>query len=108
MQVLVHSDHNIQGAEGLSAQVTSVVGGALDRVAQRISRVDVHLNDGNSDKKGSADAMRCTMEARVDGYSALVVTHQHTTLNGAVDGAAGKLARLVSHTLERRHDGAAR
>jgi len=108
MQLLVHSDHNIQSAEGVSAQVTSFVGGALDGVAQRIARVDVHLNDGNSDKKGGTDAMRCTMEARVEGFSALVVTHQHATLKGAVDGAAGKLARLVSHTLQRRHDGAAR
>lgn len=101
MQVLVHSDHNIHGHEALSAHITTVVGSALVHNADRITRVEVHLRDENSDKKGGEDAMRCTMEARVEGHQPLVVTQQNTTLHGAVGGAAGKLARLVAHTLDR-------
>ncbi len=106
MQVLVHSDHNINGREALSAHITSVVDRALERNADRITRVEVHLRDENSDKKGGEDAMRCTMEARVEGHQSLVVTQLHPTLHGVVDAAADKLARLVTHTLDRLSAGA--
>jgi ribosome-associated translation inhibitor RaiA len=104
MQVQIHTDHNIEGHEALAAQVSSVVESALSRISDHITRVEVHLRDENSDKKGGNDDMRCMMEARLEGRQPTAVTHQAATLERAVDGAAEKLTRLIEHTLGRlRH-----
>src|SRR5688572_30701443 len=79
MQVLVNSDHHIVGTEELSAQVETVVRGALSHLQDRITRVEVHLNDENSHKLGENDK-RCMMEARVGGLKPIAVTAQAATL----------------------------
>ena len=104
MQIEIKTDRNIDGHEGLAAQVTGVVENALSRMSDHITRVEVHLSDENSDKKGGTDKMRCVMEARVEGRQPIAVTHQAATLDQAVDGDAGKLTRLIESTLGRLHD----
>jgi len=108
MQVLVNTDHNIQGHEALAAQVSEVVDNALNRVSDHITRVEVHLDDENGDKHGPNDK-RCVMEARLEGRQPIAVTHRAATLDQAVDGAADKLTRLIESTLgRRRHEEAHR
>ena len=104
MQIQIHTDHNIEGHEALIAQVTDVVESALSRLSEHITHVEVHLSDENSDKKGGHDAMRCLMEARLEGRHAIAVTHQSTSLDQAVEEAADKLANLIENSLERQHD----
>ena len=101
MQVHINTDHNIEGHEALAAQVSSVVESALSRSSDHITRVEVHLSDENSDKKGGNDDIRCMMEARLEGRQPIAVTHQAATMDQAVDGAADKLARLIESTLGR-------
>jgi ribosome-associated translation inhibitor RaiA len=104
MQIQINTDRNIEGHEMLAAQVTGVVESALSRISDRITRVEVHLSDENSDKKGGNDNMRCMMEARLEGRQPIAVTHQAATLDQAVDGAADKLTRLIESTLGRLRD----
>jgi ribosome-associated translation inhibitor RaiA len=101
MQVQVNTDHNIAGHEALAAQVSEIVESALSRVSDLITRVEVHLNDGNGHEHGQNDK-RCVMEARLEGRQPLAVTHQAATLQQAVEGAADKLTRLIESTLGRR------
>ena len=101
MQIEIHTDGNIEGHEALTAQVSGAVESALRRFGEHITRVDVHLSDENSDRKVGYNAMRCMMEARLQGRLPIVVTHQATTLDETVDGAADKLTRLIEHTLGR-------
>ena len=101
MQIQINTGHNIEGHEALAAQVRSVVESALSRVSDHITRVEVHLSDENSDKKGGNDDMRCMMEARLEARQPIAVTHQAATLNQAVHGAADKLIRLIESTLGR-------
>jgi ribosome-associated translation inhibitor RaiA len=107
MQIQINTDHNIEGHEALAAQVSSVVKNALSRISDRITRVEIHLSDENSDK-GGQNEKRCMMEARLEGRQPVAVTHQSETLDQAVDGAANKLARLIESTLGRLHDQANR
>jgi ribosome-associated translation inhibitor RaiA len=103
MQVQINTDHNIEGHEALAAQVSEVVESALSRVSDHITRVEVHVNDENSDKHGQSDK-RCMMEARLECRQPIAVTHQAATLDQALDGAADKLTRLIESTLgSRRH-----
>ena len=107
MQIQINTDHNIEGHEALAAQVSGVVENALSRIRDHITRVEVHLNDEDSDK-GGQNEKRCVMEARLEGRQPVAVTHQAETLNQAVDCAADKLARLIESTLGRLHDQASR
>ncbi len=103
MQIQVNTDHNIEGSEGLSDQVRSVVENALSRISDQITRVEVHLSDENRHKSGQNDKS-CMMEARLEGLRPVAVTHQADTLDQAVDGAADMLASLIESTLGRLHD----
>jgi ribosomal subunit interface protein len=103
MQVLVNSDHNIRGTEAVSERVESIVVDAVDRFADRITRVEVHLNDVNAGKHGDRDK-RCMLEARLGGLAPVVVHHQASTLREAIDGAADKLERALEHAISRRNE----
>jgi ribosomal subunit interface protein len=103
MQVLVNSDHSIRGTESLTERVESIVTDAVDRYADRITRVEVHLNDANGDKHGDRDK-RCTLEARVAGIAPVVVHHEASTVREAIDGAADKLERALEHAIERSNE----
>jgi len=101
MQVLVSTDRNIEGREALAARITKIVERALVRVKDRITRVDVHLSDENSDKKGGGLEMRCVIEARLEGRPPVAVTDHAATLDQAASGAADKLARSIDHLFGR-------
>ncbi len=104
MQIQMNTDGNIEGHEALATQVSGVVESALSRFSDDITRVEIHLNDENSEKKGGNADMRCVMEVRLEGRQPIAVTHQAATLDQAVDGAAGKLTRLIESTLGRLRD----
>lgn len=103
MQIRINTDHNIEGHEALAARISGVIENALSRFSDHIIRVEAHLSDENSDKKDGYDNMRCMIEARLEGIQPIAVTHQATTLDEAVDGAADKLTNLIETTLGRLH-----
>ena len=104
MQIQINTGHNIEVHEALAAEVSGIVESALSRFSDHITRVEVHLSDENSKKKVGHDAMRCMLEARLEGRQPIAVTHHATTLDKAVDGAADKLARLIEHTFGRQRE----
>lgn len=104
MQIQINTDHNIEGREALADQCRVVVESALSRFSDQITRVEVHVSDENSDKKGGHGEMRCMMEARIEGRQPIAVTHQAASLDQAVDGAADKLNRLIGSTIGRLRD----
>ena len=100
MQIQVNTDSHVLGSERLVAHARSVVDGALDRFRDRITRVDVHLSDENSEKSGPNDK-RCLMEARLEGRKATAASHEAATVEEALEGAAKRLAKVIEHTLGR-------
>lgn len=104
MQIQMNTDANIEGHEALATQISSVVESALNRFSDHITRVEVHLSDEDSGKKGGQDDMRCMLEARLEGRQPIAVTHQAATVDQAVDGAADKLTSLIESTLGRLRD----
>lgn len=101
MQIQINTDHNIEGNEALAARVSGVIENALGHFSDHITRVEVHLSDENSNKKDGYENMRCMIEVRLEGRQPIAVTHQSTTLDEAVDGAADKLSNLIETTLGR-------
>jgi ribosome-associated translation inhibitor RaiA len=100
MKIQFNTDHNIEGGEGLAAYVDGVVDKALSPASEHITRVEVHLTDESSNKTTPHDK-RCVMEARLEGHQPIVATHEASTLEAAVEGAADKLSRRVDHLLGR-------
>lgn len=98
MQIQINSDHRISPSPQLAARVQALVRDSLERYSDRITRVEVHLNDLNGEKAGSNDK-RCLMEARVGGAGPIAAHHEAENLNLAIDGAMEKLERAIEHKL---------
>jgi ribosome-associated translation inhibitor RaiA len=107
MQVLVNSDHHITGSESVTQRVEAILDAAIGHLAERITRVEVHLNDVNAGKHGDRDK-RCMMEARVGGLAPIVVTNEAPSVLEAIEGSATKLEHALRHALERMAEGRGR
>jgi ribosome-associated translation inhibitor RaiA len=102
MQIQVNTDRHIEGDEALRSRVSEVVARAADRFSERITRLEVHLADVNSGVRSGPDDMRCTMEARLAGKRPVSVTHNAATVDQAVAGAAAKLQKVLTRTVEQQ------
>lgn len=103
MQIQVNTDHHIQGGEDVTRRVQQMIEDSVDHLAARITRIEAHLSDENSDKHGPGDK-RCMLEARLAGLQPIAVTHQAESVQLAVDGAAEKLGKALEHKLGRLDD----
>ena len=103
MQINVNTDKTIDRTQGLDEHVQTVVGAAVQRFGEHITRVEVHLSDENSEKSADGGS-RCTLEARVTGYQPVAVSNHAATLHQAISGAADKLKRAIDSALGRLHD----
>jgi hypothetical protein len=101
MLIQVNTDHNITGEAALIAEVETAVEQTLGRFGDRITRVEVHLSDENSDKKSGAEDMRCLLEARLVGLQPISLSHRAATVMQAVEGAAEQMERSLDSTLGR-------
>ncbi|HEX7126911.1 MAG TPA: HPF/RaiA family ribosome-associated protein [Thermodesulfobacteriota bacterium] len=99
MHVQVNTDGKIQGGESLAREVEVMMREALDRFADRITRLEVHLSDVNSLKSG--EDKRCVLEARLAGLDPVAASDQAETMRQAIDGATRKLERALDSTLGR-------
>lgn len=104
MQVQINTGHNISGDEAAAALMRDSVQEALSRVRDAISRVEVHLSDQDGSARSSGEEVRCMIEARFEGREPVAVTYTAATPERAIDGAAGKLARMIERTLGRTRD----
>ncbi|MBX3443099.1 MAG: HPF/RaiA family ribosome-associated protein [Planctomyces sp.] len=99
MQIQVNTDNHIDGNKRLIEFVQSAVGGALDRFASQITRVEVHLNDENSSQKSADNDHRCAIEARVAGLQPITVSHRGPSMEAALNGCTDKLVKSLDKTL---------
>lgn len=104
MLIQVHTDNHIEGSQRLSAYVEGVVQDTLREFGDQVTRVEVHLNDTNSDQKGGADDKRCMMEARLGGLPPFAVTATAANLDQAIDSASEKLLKSIQSHVGRLGD----
>jgi hypothetical protein len=103
MHIQVNTGSGIEGGEQLTLEIESTIEATLGRFRERITRVEVHLTDGNSHKSGANDK-QCVIEARPRGMQPVAVTHTASTPDEAVTGAAGKLERLLDSAFGKLKD----
>ncbi|MEA5410917.1 HPF/RaiA family ribosome-associated protein [Synechococcus sp. BA-120 BA3] len=101
MQIQINTDHNIEADDRLTEEVDATVRGTLGHLSSRLTRVEIHLSDQNSDQKSGSEDKRCLLEARLSGHQPISVSHQASTLEEAVDVAAVKLKHALDSTIGR-------
>ena len=95
MHILLHSDSNTDGGRLMADHLQQVVQNAMSHFAERVTRVEAHLSDVNSQAKSSDGDIHCTLEARLVGLDAVVVKDHASNAHQAIEGAARKLKRAV-------------
>ncbi len=103
MQIQVNTDSHVEGNAELTSEVESIVQQALGRFGDRITRVEVFFSDENSSEKSGERDKRCVIEARLGGLQPITVSHQGSSLDQALLGAAGRLEKTLKRTLGRKN-----
>lgn len=103
MLIEVNGDNHVDAAKFRQFAETEV-DAAIGRYSDRITRVEIQLQDVNANK-GGGDDCRCMMEVRMPGRQPLAVTEKAASIGQAIVGAAEKLERIVEHTIGKREDG---
>jgi ribosome-associated translation inhibitor RaiA len=103
MQIQVNSGNSFDVDDEVRQVVEANVSSSLGRFGERLTRVEVHLNDLNSSKSGSDDK-RCQIEARPAGLDPVSASDQAATIEEAVRGATQKLQRLLDSMFGRLAD----
>ena len=88
MQFQFNSDNRVDGHADLAASVETIVRSRLDRIADRLSRVEVHVGDVNGPRGG--DHLRCAVELRPNGMQPISATDEAASLEAAVASATDK------------------
>ena len=99
MQVQIQTDNHIEGTDAMAQWASSTITTALARFSGQITRVEAHLSDENGGKKNKEDSLQCTLEVRLEGHQPLVLKHQASNLNQAIEGATEKMGRLIDSTV---------
>jgi ribosome-associated translation inhibitor RaiA len=103
MIIQINTDDNVNQSDAQPKQTESTIRNVLDRFADQVTRVEVHLSDENSNKKSGVADMRCLLEARLEGLEPVVVTDEAATLEQAIEGAARKMRRSLDSILGKRN-----
>ena len=90
MKIQLNTDKNISGNQRLEDYLKPLITEELSRFNEYITRVEVHLADENSDKKGVNDK-RCTLEVRMENKQPFAVTAHSNTIEEAVSDALKKI-----------------
>ena len=90
MLIQVNSNNSLSLNEKTINWATQEVETSLEHFTDRITRVEVHLNDVNSDKNNEPDKY-CSITARVEGLQLLATHHEAASLEQAISGALSKL-----------------
>lgn len=92
---------NIPSSDALETHVRHTLDSSIGHLADRITRIEVHLADLNGHHKHGADDKRCMIEARPIGLDPIAVETHAPDYHAAVSDAAGKLRRAVTSRMER-------
>ncbi len=98
MKIQLNSDSSIEVSEALTHAVETTLHDAFDRYGDRITRLEVHLSDENSD---SGKGIQCLVEARPAGIDPVVVTGSGDAVERACHDAVQKMHSLLDSTFGR-------
>lgn len=104
MQIQVNTDNQIEGRERLISKIEEDVTHSMKRFVEKLTRVELHISDVNSDKKTKGDDIRCKLEARPRGLNPITVSNDAPTVEQAYKGAITKAERALERSFGKLED----
>lgn len=101
MKIQFNTDKNIEGHERLEKFFTSELEKELARFDDKVTRIEVHLGDENSDKSGINDK-RCMIEARPAKLNPIAVTAHADSIEKAFFQATEKIKKILNTTFDKQ------
>lgn len=95
--------NNIPVSQELEEKLSGYIEKSLKRFSDRITRIEVHLEDENS-QKGGKDDKRCSMEVRPDNLAPIIVTSKADNVIQAVREAADKSKASLDKAIGKLND----
>ncbi len=103
MQIQINTDKNIEGNERLTKFYTTELQNELARFDDKITRIEVHFGDENSDKFSTNDK-RCLIEVRLAKKQPLAVTDYAESIEKSFYGALEKVKKVLDTTYEKMRE----
>ena len=100
MHIQFHTDNHVEGYQRMETYFSSEIAESLKRFEDKVTGLEIHLGDENSDKFGTDDK-KCTIEARIAGRSAVAVVNHADTIEKAVHGATAKIKKVLETTFDK-------
>ncbi|MGB4845942.1 MAG: HPF/RaiA family ribosome-associated protein [Ferruginibacter sp.] len=94
MTIQFNTDNNVQVHEGFGNKLNAMLTKELNRFAEQLTRLEVHLSDENGHKPGPEDK-KCLIEARIKNKQPVAVTANGANYEIAVKNASDKLKRSL-------------
>ena len=101
MTVQINTDNKVEGHARLKAYISDELKTSLARFEDKVTRLEVHFGDENSDKSGVNDK-RCVIEARPINMQPVAVTNHADTTEKAFHGALDKIKKVLETSFEKR------
>lgn len=89
-----------QSSASLDAKIEASLASTLGHLADKLTRIEVHLGDENAHKSGPADK-RCLLEARPKGLDPIAVETHGEDLYDTFEEAARKLKRALANRFDK-------
>ena len=103
MEILINTDHNVEGSAEMIAYFKTEIQDDLERFSEHLTRIEVKISDENGDKSSEKDK-KCVLEARLKGMQPIVVTSHEDTVKKAVKDATNKLKKSLETVMGRLSD----
>lgn len=101
MIIQINSDNQVSLNAESKAAYSQEIESEMERFADYISRIEVHLTDENSSAKEGGDDIRCLMEARLNGKQPVSVEVRCENPRQALRQASEALFRRLENLLSK-------
>lgn len=101
MKIQINSGHKITVDAAMEETLNAELNSRLAHFADRITRVELHLQDVDGVTRAGPRQILCRVEARLAGRQPDVVSAQAATVESAVHDAAGKMQHLLDGIIAR-------
>lgn len=102
MKVQINSDNHIITDQASMDAIVAKLESDLDRFANQLTRVELHLSDENSTQRGGSNDIRCLIEARLAGQQPVSVEARSSSESQAISEASSALIRRLANLIERQ------
>ena len=101
MKIIINSNSQVDLNEDKIEYFRGDIESSLERFADWVTRIEVHLTDENSAKKGGDDDIRCLMEARPASHQPISIETRAGSPEQSIQEATDMLERRLDAMMDK-------